>query len=50
MLQVGLSSRAVARTLNSFQRQAMFRSDPEVDARGSRPLHKTGKFSYVFLI
>ena len=61
MLQTGMSSRAVARAFNSchstiyvfghyFSRQAMFRGDQKLDAEGHNPLHKTGKFSYVFLI
>ena len=33
-----------------FSRHAMFRSDQELGARGSRTLHKISKFSYVFLI
>ena len=61
MLQTGMSSRAVARAFNSchsticlfghyFSRQAMFLDDQKLDAEGHNALHKTGKFSYVFLI
>ena len=61
MLQTGMSWRDVVRALKSchrpfcvfghyFSRRAMFRGDQKLDTEGNDPLHKTGKFSYVFLI
>ena len=60
MSQTGMSSRAVARAFTSnschstilrrhyFSRRAMYRGDQKLDAEGHDPLHKTGKFSYLF--
>ena len=61
VLQAGMSSKAVARALNSchstimrlwklFQQTGDVLERPRTGRRGSRPLHKTGKFSYVLLI
>ena len=61
MLQTGMSSRVVARALNSchstilrlwtlFQQTGDVSERPKTGRRGSRPLYKTNKFSYVFLI
>ena len=61
MLQTGMSSRAVARAFNSchstilrlwtlFQQTGDVSGWQKLDAEGHDPLHKTGKFSYVFLI
>ena len=57
----GMSSRAVARALNSchstirclwtlFQQTGDVSEPPKIGRRGLQPLHKTGKFSYVFFI
>ena len=61
MLQTGMSSKAVTRALNSchstilhlwilFQQTGDVSERPRTGGRVSQPLHKTGKFSYVFLI
>ena len=61
MLQTGMSSRAVASALNSchltilclwtlFQQTGDVSERPKIGRRRSRPLLKTGKFSYVLFI
>ena len=60
MLQAGMSSRTVARAFNSchstilrlwklFQHKSDVSERPRTRCRGSRALHKTGKFSYVLI-
>ena len=61
MLQTSMSSRAVAHAFNSchstilrlwtlFRQTGDVSGDKKLDAKGHEPLHKTGKFSYVYLI
>ena len=61
MLQTGMVLTAVVSALNSchstilrlltlFQQTGDVSELPRTGRRGSRSLHKTGKFSYVFLI